>query len=49
MINRSLIRIKTVQILYSYLLTRSDFRLAQLPMPKPRATAVSPIRYIRIS
>ena len=27
MINRSLIRIKTVQILYSYLLTRSDFEL----------------------
>ena len=31
MINRSLIRIKTVQILYSYLLTRSDFRLAPAP------------------
>ncbi len=31
MINRSLIRIKTVQILYSYLLTLSDFRLAPAP------------------
>lgn len=33
MINRSLIRIKTVQILYSYLLTRSDFRLEPVPDP----------------
>lgn len=33
MINRSLIRIKTVQILYSYLLTRSDFKLAAAPNP----------------
>ncbi|MCH5221804.1 MAG: transcription antitermination protein NusB [Muribaculaceae bacterium] len=31
MINRSLIRIKTVQILYSYLLTRTDFRLMSAP------------------
>ena len=31
MINRSLIRIKTVQILYSYLLTREDFRLVPAP------------------
>lgn len=31
MINRSLIRIKTVQILYSYLLSRSDFRLEAAP------------------
>lgn len=31
MINRSLIRIKTVQILYSYLLTRSDFKLEAAP------------------
>ncbi len=31
MINRSLIRIKTIQILYSYLLTRSDFRLEAVP------------------
>lgn len=31
MINRSLIRIKTIQILYSYLLTRSDFRLEAAP------------------
>ncbi len=31
MINRSLIRIKTVQILYSYLLSRSDFRLEPAP------------------
>lgn len=31
MINRSLIRIKTVQILYSYLLTRSDFTLEAAP------------------
>lgn len=33
MINRSLIRIKAVQILYSYLLTRSDFKLAPVPNP----------------
>lgn len=33
MINRSLIRIKTVQILYSYLLTRSDFHLEAAPDP----------------
>ena len=31
MINRSLIRIKTIQILYSYLLTRSDFRPEAVP------------------
>lgn len=31
MINRSLIRIKTVQILYSYLLTRKDFKLVSPP------------------
>lgn len=31
MINRSLIRIKTVQILYSYLLSRNDFKLALPP------------------
>ena len=31
MINRSLIRIKTIQILYSYLLTRSDFHLESAP------------------
>lgn len=37
MINRSLIRIKTIQILYSYLLTRSDFKLA----PAPNATDAS--------
>ncbi len=37
MINRSLIRIKTVQILYSYLLTRSDFKLA----PEPTSTDTS--------
>lgn len=33
MINRSLIRIKTVQILYSHLLTRNDFKLAAPPAP----------------
>ncbi|MCM1065979.1 MAG: transcription antitermination protein NusB [Muribaculaceae bacterium] len=33
MINRSLIRIKTIQILYSYLLTRSDFKLEEAPAP----------------
>ncbi len=31
MINRSLIRIKTIQILYSYLLTRRDFKLEPAP------------------
>ena len=34
MINRSLIRIKTVQILYSYLLTRSEFKLQPAPGPE---------------
>ena len=33
MINRSLIRIKTIQILYSYLLTRNDFKLETPPAP----------------
>lgn len=36
MINRSLIRIKTVQILYSYLLTRSEFQLASVPSDSSR-------------
>lgn len=31
MINRSLIRIKAIQILYSYLLTRNDFKLEVPP------------------
>ena len=31
MINRILIRIKVVQLLYSYLLTRTDFRIEQEP------------------
>lgn len=31
MINRVLIRLKVVQLLYSYLLTRSDFQIQQLP------------------
>ncbi len=31
MINRILIRIKVVQMLYSYLLTRNEFRIEQLP------------------
>lgn len=34
MINRSLIRIKTIQILYSYLLTRNEFKLEQAPNPE---------------
>lgn len=33
MINRSLIRIKTIQILYSYLLSRNDFKLESAPDP----------------
>lgn len=33
MINRSLIRIKTIQILYSYLLSRNDFKLETIPDP----------------
>ena len=33
MINRSLIRLKAVQILYSYLLTRKDFKLVSAPDP----------------
>ncbi len=33
MINRSLIRIKTIQILYSYLLTRNEFKLESAPAP----------------
>ncbi len=31
MINRILIRIKVVQLLYSYLLTRSEFRIVTAP------------------
>ena len=31
MINRILIRIKVVQLLYSYLLTQTDFRIEQEP------------------
>ena len=31
MINRVLIRIKVVQMLYSYLLTQGEFKLAELP------------------
>ena len=31
MINRVLIRIKVVQMLYSYLLTRSEFRIIEMP------------------
>lgn len=34
MINRSLIRIKTVQILYSYLLSRNEFKLQPTPGPE---------------
>lgn len=33
MINRILIRIKVVQMLYSYLLTRTDFKLMEAPAP----------------
>lgn len=36
MINRILIRIKVVQMLYSYLLTRSDFRIATAPVKDSR-------------
>lgn len=44
MINRSLIRIKTIQILYSYLLTRSDFKLESAP-DVTTATADSKFAY----
>ena len=36
MINRVLIRIKVVQLLYSYLLNRSDFKIAQPPTENSR-------------
>ncbi len=36
MINRILIRIKVVQMLYSYLLTRNEFQLQQAPVAKSR-------------
>lgn len=36
MINRTLIRLKVVQMLYSYLLTRSEFRLTPPPEKKSR-------------
>lgn len=44
MINRSLIRIKTIQILYSYLLTRSDFHMESAPEGS-KATADSVFAY----
>ena len=44
MINRSLIRIKTIQILYSYLLTRSDFHMESAPEAS-KATADSVFAY----
>lgn len=36
MINRVLIRIKVIQILYSYLLTQSDFHIESAPESEPR-------------
>lgn len=42
MINRVLIRIKVVQLLYSYLLNQSEFRLRK-PRPTPRRTTAMPM------
>lgn len=36
MINRILIRIKVIQMLYSFMLTRSDFRIQEAPVKKSR-------------
>lgn len=43
MINRVLIRIKVVQMLYSYLLTRNEFKIE--PAPGPDATRDATFAY----
>lgn len=46
MINRVLIRIKVVQMLYSYLLTRSDFRIQAEPLSASRDNRFAYTQYI---
>lgn len=47
MINRILIRIKVVQLLYSYLLTRSEFRILPEPEKKTRDSRYAYTLYIQ--
>ena len=46
MINRVLIRIKVVQLLYSYLLTRSEFKIEALPESPTRDKRFAHAMYI---
>ena len=48
MINRILIRIKVVQMLYSYLLTRSEFQLQQAPDGRSRDNKYAYVTYLNI-
>lgn len=48
MINRILIRIKVVQMLYSYLLTRSEFQLQQAPAGNSRDNKYAYTTYLNI-
>lgn len=46
MVNRVLIRVKVVQLLYSYLLTRSDFKIEEVPESTSRDKRYSYSAYI---
>ena len=48
MINRILIRIKVVQLLYSYLLTRSEFRIVTAPEKSTADGKYAHTLYLRI-
>lgn len=48
MINRILIRMKVVQLLYSYLLNRNDFKLADKPSRDTREAAVAHRLYLQL-
>ncbi len=48
MINRTLIRLKVVQMLYSYLITRSEFRLIPPPEKKSRDNRAAYALYLDI-
>lgn len=46
MINRILIRIKVIQMLYSFMLTRSDFRIQEAPSKKTRDSKFAYAMYL---
>lgn len=46
MINRILIRIKVIQMLYSFMLTRSDFRIQEIPSKKTRDSKFAYAMYL---